>query len=377
MPTATADRHRPLRARPSSRPGASAGFDTGPAHHRSHLQRADGVRLARALERAGAGQRAAPGLGPQRRRQDRGQLSRRRSRRCLPPPRCVRGSRAAPFARPRLRPGGRPGGVSARRCRRRSRSRPPRRPRSRTRSRTRSSSHRGPAARTCAVSRRTSARPSSNWRRRRRPRSGSASPAPSKPARWRSSGCFKATHRIADIPAAERGIVRGHRVGVAGAERCRPRTLSTRTALGGFDGFVSVGGTLTINGAELTPGPKASLVIYTQANKIVSSDAALAVAGIALAEAARHRSRSTRRRTRTARSRWGRSCGRPARTTSACCRWTGSSVQPRCRCARRPRPDLDQLKLPSFFSLGGNDPAFARVTLSVTAAGGSRSTNYT
>ena len=97
------------------------------------------------------------------------------------------------------------------------------------------------------------------------------------------TGCFKAINRVADIPPAERGIVEGlaSAIGVH-TNGVKPGIQNTQQALGGFDGFVATRGALTINGAALTPGPQASLVIYTQANKIVSSDAALAVAGIAL-----------------------------------------------------------------------------------------------
>ena len=56
-------------------------------------------------------------------------------------------------------------------------------------------------------------------------------------------GCFKAIYRVADIPSAERGIVEGLASAIAAhSNGVKPGIQNTQQALGGFDGFVSVGG---------------------------------------------------------------------------------------------------------------------------------------
>ncbi len=184
------------------------------------------------------------------------------------------------------------------------------------------------------------------------------------------TGCFKAIYSIADIPPAERGIVEGLASTIGHASGVKPDIPNTRLGLGGFDGFVSVGGALTINGAALTPGPKASLVVYTQANKIVSSDAALAVAGIALEKKPGPFTLDT---TPDANGRipvgsFVRASGPddlgmlPMAGKLQLSLMPGAIGQPAAKISTN-------IKLPSFFNLGGNAPAYARVTLSVTADG--------
>ena len=185
------------------------------------------------------------------------------------------------------------------------------------------------------------------------------------------TGCFKAINRVADIPPAERGIVEGlaSAIGVH-TNGVKPDIPNTRQALGGFDGFVATRGALTINGAALTPGPQASLVVYTQANKIVSSDAALAVAGIALEKQPGPFTLNT---TPNANGTipvgsFVRASGPddlgmlPMAGKLQLSLMPGAIGQPAAKISTN-------IKLPSFFNLGGNAPAYARVTLSVNADG--------
>jgi hypothetical protein len=99
----------------------------------------------------------------------------------------------------------------------------------------------------------------------------------------RIRGCLATVDNLDDIPPAERGIVKEFvsALGVTGGTRPQTVLRIAERVVGGADGFVTTG-TAVINGVEVTPGPGASIVGYTQIHRIVSSQAALTVGGIAL-----------------------------------------------------------------------------------------------
>ena len=99
----------------------------------------------------------------------------------------------------------------------------------------------------------------------------------------RIKGCLATVDNLDDIPPAERGIVKElvSAMGVTGGTRPQTVLRIAERIVGAADGFVTTG-TATINGVDVTPGRGASIVGYTQVHRIVSSDAALSVGGIAL-----------------------------------------------------------------------------------------------
>lgn len=94
-------------------------------------------------------------------------------------------------------------------------------------------------------------------------------------------GCLKPIRRLEDIPPPERGIV------LALARTLRYPVVPgevkafSQVALSFTDSYVAVGPVL-INGVELTPRGDARIVIYSQVNQILSSNAAMSVGGIKL-----------------------------------------------------------------------------------------------
>jgi virginiamycin B lyase len=98
------------------------------------------------------------------------------------------------------------------------------------------------------------------------------------------SGCLKPVHELADIPPAERGIVAGLARAV-GVGSTAPSTVlkNPNRVLGQVDGYVGIGD-LLVNGVDLSPSGDASIVVYTQADQIVSSNASLTVGGIRLSK---------------------------------------------------------------------------------------------
>ncbi|MEA2422281.1 MAG: large repetitive protein, partial [Thermoleophilaceae bacterium] len=97
-----------------------------------------------------------------------------------------------------------------------------------------------------------------------------------------AEGCFKPIRKLDDIPPAERGIVQG----LARLLRFPVKEGTINAKLGPAfslsDAWVAVGSIL-VNGVELEPQDGARIVFYPQANQIVSSNAAMSVGGIKLA----------------------------------------------------------------------------------------------
>lgn len=94
-------------------------------------------------------------------------------------------------------------------------------------------------------------------------------------------GCLEPIHRIQDIPAAERGIVltlaRTLRLPVAKGSAL----ANLQRAVDLTDSYLAIGA-VTVNGVELTPRGDARIVVYSQINQIVSSDADMSVGDILL-----------------------------------------------------------------------------------------------
>ena len=133
----------------------------------------------------------------------------------------------------------------------------------------------------------------------------------------RIQGCLATVDQLEDIPPAERGIVKELVRATWACGRTRPQTVLriAERVVGEVDGFVTTG-PVVVNGVELTPAPGASIVVYTQVNRIVSSNAAMTVGGIALANKPRT-SASTRGPRATARSRSATSRACPARSRAS------------------------------------------------------------
>ena len=87
---------------------------------------------------------------------------------------------------------------------------------------------------------------------------------------------------ISDIPRAERGIVQ-ELARAIGVGPVKPSTILKKPdlVLGAVDGYVTSGPVL-VNGVEIKPGAGASIVIYSQVDRILSSNAAMNVGGITL-----------------------------------------------------------------------------------------------
>ncbi len=98
----------------------------------------------------------------------------------------------------------------------------------------------------------------------------------------RVSGCLMTVDDISDIPRAERGIVQ-ELARTIGVGPVRPSTILKKPdlVLGAIDGYVASGPVL-VNGVEIDPGAGASIVIYSQVDRILSSNAAMNVGGIVL-----------------------------------------------------------------------------------------------
>jgi streptogramin lyase len=184
------------------------------------------------------------------------------------------------------------------------------------------------------------------------------------------TGCLLPVHQLGDIPQAERGIVQGlaRAVGV-GSTSPSSVLKNPNRVLGQFDGYVSTGPVL-VNGVELAPGSKASIVVLSQVDQIVSSDAAMTVGGIKLA----HRtdfSLDTRPANGNAIPLGdfarlpGRIVGLGAFSMVGDLKVT---LVPAAPGAQAGAVISTELKLPSFLNIGG-DEARARVTLRVTADG--------
>ena len=143
------------------------------------------------------------------------------------------------------------------------------------------------------------------------------------------------------------------------------------------DGFVSTG-PVTSTASSSRPGPGASIVVYTQVNKIVSSNAALAVGGIALEQRPAFSLDTTA----------GEGRRDPARSIPAragpmtdlgvlpMAGDLGVTPLPGDRPARRAPKISTNIKLPSFCNFGGG-PAYARVTLRSTPTASSCSRTCT
>ena len=157
--------------------------------------------------------------------------------------------------------------------------------------------------------------------------------------------------QLADIPPAERGIVEGL-ARALGAGRVRPSTMlkNPNRVLGQVDGYVATDRVL-VNGVELNPAPGASIVVYTQVNKIVSSDAAMTVGGIALDAPQRLQPRHDGRRTATrSRSATSRALPGPIADLGGF-PMDGEldvTLLPGTRARRRGSQITTELKLPSF-----------------------------
>ena len=98
----------------------------------------------------------------------------------------------------------------------------------------------------------------------------------------RVTGCLMTVNDISDIPRAERGIVK-ELARTIGVGPVRPSTILKKPdlVLGAVDGYVTSGPVL-VNGVEIKPGAGASIVIYSQVDRILSSNAAMNVGGIKL-----------------------------------------------------------------------------------------------
>jgi streptogramin lyase len=184
------------------------------------------------------------------------------------------------------------------------------------------------------------------------------------------TGCLLPVHQLADIPQAERGVVQGlvRAVGVQSTKSSTVLTTANRV-LGQFDGWVSTGPVL-VNGVELNPGSKASIVVLSQVDQIVSSDAALTVGGIAL----QHR-KDFSMDTRPANANAiplgdfprlpGPIAGLGAFAMVGDLKVT---LVPAAPGGQAGSEISTELKLPSFLNIGGGE-ARTRVTLHVTAGG--------
>jgi streptogramin lyase len=97
-----------------------------------------------------------------------------------------------------------------------------------------------------------------------------------------AEGCFKPIRKLDDIPTAERGIV----LSLARLLRFPVEEGKINATLGPAlslsDAWIAVGSIL-VNGVEFEPQGGARVVFYPQVNQIVSSDAAMSVGGIKLA----------------------------------------------------------------------------------------------
>lgn len=184
------------------------------------------------------------------------------------------------------------------------------------------------------------------------------------------TGCLLPVHQLADIPQAERGVVQGL-VRAVGVRSTKPSTVLTTAnrILGQFDGYVSTG-SVVVNGVELNPASKASIVVLSQVDQIVSSDAAVTVGGIAL----RHRkdfSMDTRPASGNAIPLGdfprlpGPIAGLGAFSMVGDLKVT---LVPAAPGGQAGSEISTELKLPSFLNLGGGE-ARTRVTLRVTADG--------
>jgi hypothetical protein len=184
------------------------------------------------------------------------------------------------------------------------------------------------------------------------------------------TGCLLPVHQLADIPQAERGVVEGL-VRAVGVRSTSPSSVlkTANRVLGQFDGYVSTGPVL-VNGVELKPGSKASIVVLSQVDQIVSSDAAMTVGGIEL----KHRkdfSLDTRPANGNAIP-----LGDFPRLPGPIAGLGRFSMVGDLRVTLVPAAPGGQagaeisteLKLPSFLNVGGSE-ARARVTLRVTAGG--------
>jgi hypothetical protein len=98
------------------------------------------------------------------------------------------------------------------------------------------------------------------------------------------AGCLLPVRQLADVPLAERGIVQtlARTVGLGSSITPSSVLKNADRLLGKVDGAFSFGPVL-VNGVELEPAGQASIVVYPQANQIVSSNASMTVGGITLA----------------------------------------------------------------------------------------------